>query len=211
MSIRMQKMKEAVLDFIKSIPKRIWNLLGVLSKRMGWWFWAIIGCVVLGIILGMTEEPGEESMSFGESVMLWTLASFTSVVAFAFIWKFFKSIGKVLGFTAKVAGKGAAIAATAAIAAAGAKASAGGGRSSSSNINTDSSSSGRKKEIRKVWHCTYTGCHSAAPAFIEVPSIQAGGNPLAEEMREVLINMGYSPGLAHSICNGASSSDWKFS
>ena len=78
------------------------------------------------------------------------------------------------------------------------------------NLENSSSSSSRspKKEIRKVWVCTYKGRNSMAPSQISVPSMQQIHKPTADEIVEVLMNMGYSKSQAISI-RGADQ-DWTY-
>lgn len=74
---------------------------------------------------------------------------------------------------------------------------------------TGSSSSEPKKTVRKVWRCTYTGSHNAAPKVLDVPSENASGRPTGSEFVAALKNMGFDDGMAHSIANGGSSACWR--
>ncbi len=190
-------MKEKVIEFLKSLP-----------KRYGWKFWALIAMAVFGAVQGWIEEGFVGSL---QGIVIMPIATVTCYYICVMVIKATSKTAKVTG---KAAGKAAVFAVNTAVSAA----ANGGGKSSSGKGSTDGAKKDkaaqyRPKEVRKVWTGTYSGSKSNYPRMINVPSINQIGCPTGNEVAAGLIDMGYEELTAFCIgsesCNKHLGWSWK--
>lgn len=67
------------------------------------------------------------------------------------------------------------------------------------------------QKVNRVYRMKYNGTGEAGPAYIDVPSYNAGSNsrPTRDEIIAALENMGYDKAKAKSLANGGSDRTWE--
>ena len=183
-------MKDKILDFIKSMP-----------KRYGWKFWVCLIAAIFCFYIGWEENGIGSALAY---FFVMPLVIMFIIYFYYYLFKAGKATGKAAGKGAwkatKYVGKGVAASVAAGMASNG----AGGGKSESKN-----ESKSYQKEVRRVWVGTYKGKYSAAPKQLSVPSWQTIHGPSAEEIKEAAMKLGYDKTQAFYIVGSNHDWEWK--